>query len=345
MLAYVYEGEKKLFLREVPDPVPDEDSCVIKVEACSICGTDLRAYLYGSKKIEYPRIIGHEVVGTIIDAGKKIKGFREGDRVAVAPAIGCGKCHLCINGHPNMCDNLKTIGFQYDGGFAQYMLIPAAALKMNNVNKLSDAIENEEAALAEPIACVINAQEFLKIKNGDYVAIFGSGFIGCIHAEIALKKGAEKVIMFEMNKSRAVAAMNLVDGIKMANSLEGNAIEEILDLTDGRGVDVSIVACSSGKAQEDSVKISAKRGRISLFGGLVGDAKGFLDSNEIHYKELSIFGAHASTPLQNKTAIDLISNGTLKVKKYVAKIFSLERIESAFEAIKNENLIKALIKP
>lgn len=345
MLAYVYEGEGKLVLKDMPVPMAKKDSAVIKVNACSICGTDFRTYIHGSKKITPQTIVGHEVTGTVIEIGREVTGLHIGDRVAVAPAIGCGKCYPCSKGHPNMCDDLKTIGFQYNGGFSEYMEIPAAAFRAGNVNKLGNLIEDEEAALAEPIACVVNAQEFLKIKEGDYVAVFGSGFIGCMHAELALSSGAAKVIMIEVAKNRAEQALKLVPKISMVNPTLNDTFEEVKRITGGRGVDVAITACSVGKAQEDAVKIAAKRARISLFGGIPGDARGFIDSNEIHYKELSVFGVHASTPLQNLAVLNSISSGSLKVEKYISGIYPLDKIVDAFEAIKNENIMKAIIKP
>ena len=345
MLAYVYERDGKLVLKDMQRPKPQKNSVVIKVNACSICGTDFRTYIYGSNKIIPGTIIGHEVCGTIIEAGRNVTGFRTGDRVAVAPAVGCGKCYSCETGHPNMCDNLKTIGFQYNGGFTEFMEIPESAFKMGNVNKLENLIDDEEAALAEPIACVVNAQEFLNIVKGDYVAIFGSGFIGCMHAELAFTNGAAKVIMIEIAKNRADEAVELVGQIRMINPSETDIYEEVMKLTSGRGVNVAITACSAGKAQEDALKISAKRGRISLFGGIPGEAKGFVDSNMIHYKELSVFGVHASTPAQNLKVLNSISNGSLNVKKYITRLYPLEKIVEAFEAIKNENIMKAVIKP
>jgi L-iditol 2-dehydrogenase len=187
MLAFLFDREGKLVLDRVPDPKAGRDSAVIKVSACSICGTDFRTYVHGSRKIAAPRIMGHEVCGTIVEAGRDVEGFKPGDRVAAAPATGCGSCRPCKTGHPNMCDNLETIGFEYDGGFAEYMEIPARAFRAGNVNKPAGHIKDEEAVLAEPVACVVNAHDFLRISRGDVVAVFGSGFIGCMHAELALK--------------------------------------------------------------------------------------------------------------------------------------------------------------
>lgn len=345
MLAYVYEGDKQFSVKELTRPTVQADTFVIKVHACSICGTDFRAYLHGSAKTKPGTIVGHEVCGTIVEKGESVRGFNIGDRVAVAPAIGCGICHQCRLGHPNMCDSLKTIGFQYDGGFAEYMEVPAQAIAMNNVNLVAENISDEEAALAEPIACVINAQEFLKIGKGDFVAIFGSGFIGCMHAELAFASGAAKVIMIEISSVRAQEARQLVEDIEMVNPSNQDLYAEVARLTDGRGVDVAITACSVGKAQQDAVRIAAKRGRISLFGGIPGEGAGFLDSNEIHYRELSVHGVHASTPGQNRQVLDMIAAGKINVKKYITRIYPLADINKAFEAIKNESIMKAVIKP
>jgi len=345
VLAYVYDKNGKLSLKEKPKPEPRDDNAIIKVDACSICGTDFRIYLHGSNRITPPRIIGHEVCGTLITVGKKITGFSVGERVILTPAIGCGRCYPCSKGYTNLCENLKTIGFQYDGGFAEYMEIPLIFFGKGNVNKIEDHVIDEEVVLTEPISCVVNAQEFLKIKKGECVAIFGSGFIGCMHAELAFISGADQVIMIEISRKRAEQAKQLIPRIKIINPTQIDLVKEVNNLTVGKGADVAIVACSSGRAQMDALNITAKRGRVSLFGGLTGESKGFLDSNLIHYKELSIYGAHASTAVQNRLVLDWITKGKLRVKKYISKIFDLRHIEEAFKSIQNESIIKVIIKP
>ncbi len=345
MLAFVYGTQKSLALLEIEAPKPTDESAVIKVVATSICGTDLRTYRFGSPKIKAPRVIGHEVVGEIIAIGKNVHGFSVGDRVQVAPAIGCGKCIYCKEGHTNLCDALETIGFDYDGTFAEFMEIPQAAIDRGNVTKLSEDVPNEQAVLAEPVACIINAHQYLNIHSGDVVAIFGSGFIGCMHAELAAIEGAEKVIMVEVNPARAEAARKINDSLIIVNPNNQNLGEEIKKLTGGRGVNVSIVACSVGSAQTDAMNITAKRGRISLFGGLPTNSTGFIDSNMIHYREISVFGVHASSPTQNREALQLISSGILNVKPYASNIFTLQDIGKAFEALNSEKIMKAIIIP
>jgi len=345
MLACIYKEDKTLELVDRPIPKAKKDSAVIKVNATSICGTDFRTYVYGSAKIKPGTIIGHEMCGTIVEIGEDVKDFKVGDVVQVAPALGCGECYMCSKGHYNMCDNLTTLGFQYDGSFAEYMEIPARFFDLNSVSIVPNTVLYTDASLAEPIACVVNAQEFLNIQQGDYVAVFGSGFIGCMHAELAFASGAEKVIMIEPNPVRAAEAKELVKDIIMINSAEVDLVKTVHEITGGRGADVVITACSVGAAQVSAQEIAAKRARISLFGGLPGDGKGYIDSNLIHYKEFSVFGVHASTAEQNRKVLKWIADGTINVHKYISKVYPLSEILTAFKDIKEKGIMKAVIQP
>lgn len=342
MLAYVYKGDGVLALEEKPVPRAKADTAVIKMLASSICGTDFRTYMYGSKKITPGVTVGHEMCGRIVEIGDKVAGFKLGDIVTVAPALGCGECYMCKKGHTNMCNNLQTLGFDYDGSFAEYMEIPTRFFEMDNVNPVAAGIRFEDAALAEPIACVVNAQEFLRIEAGDNVAVFGSGFIGCMHAELAFASGARNVIMIEPNRTRLDEAKKILPRIHVTPE-GGDPIGTVMEVTDGIGVDVAIVACSAGPAQSDALRIIAKRGRISLFGGLPGESTGFLDSNIIHYKELGVFGVHASTPAQNKKVLKWLAEKKIDVNKYITKLYPVSNIKEAFEDIKNKGIMKAVI--
>jgi L-iditol 2-dehydrogenase len=344
MRAYVYESDAKLHLRDWPQPSADSGSTIMRIEACSICGTDLRTYRHGSSRIDAPRVIGHEVCGELISVGKDVKGFPMGQRVTLTPAVGCGSCLSCRRGHSNLCRALKTIGFQFDGGFAPYMEVPAVAFEQGNVNKVPEKISSEEAAVAEPIACALNGQEFLQIGSEDSVAIFGSGFIGCLHAELARIMGASLIIMIGTNPEKAGQAKRLLPEIHLIDPAKGDMDQKIRQLTGDSGVDVVITACSSGQAQTDALRFTAPRGRVSLFGGLSGDSSGFLDSNTIHYKELSVYGAHASTPAQNRQALEWISQSKLDVKKYIDAVYALEDIDKAFQEVQSKNMLKAIIR-
>ena len=345
MKAFVYEGAGQSRLREFPRPQASAASAVIQVLACSVCGTDLRAWQHGNSRISPPRIIGHELCGEIMEIGPDCQGFALGDRVSVAPAIGCGECPSCRKGFTNLCDTLQTIGFQFDGGFAEYMEVPAVAFRQGHVYQTPPGVPDEQAALAEPIACVVNGQEFLRIAEGEAVAVFGSGFIGCLHAELARLAGADPVIMIEPNESRALAAHAFIPFSSLIVPGKQDLAAELKRLTGGRGPDVLITACASGQAQADAVALAAKRGRISLFGGLAKESRGFLDSNLIHYKELSVHGVHASTARQNRRVMEWIAAGRLEVGRYITRLYPLADIEQAFRDLQRQSVFKAVVQP
>ena len=259
MKALIMDEERRMLVREMPEPAASEDNIIIKVHSASICGTDMRTFLKGNAKITPPRIMGHECAGEIIHAGSlaQSKGWKVSDRITVAPAVGCGECVPCKKGHTNMCDHLKTIGFQYEGVFAPYAEIPKQAILMNNVIRLDDSISYDDATLIEPAACALNGQSYLHIGEGDTVVIYGSGIIGCIHAELAFIKGASKVIIVEPVEKRGHIAMEKVPGVIWINPFTQNTVEEVRKLTNGHGSAVVIPATSVPSVHTEAQDIGA----------------------------------------------------------------------------------------
>jgi L-iditol 2-dehydrogenase len=322
-----------------------EHNAILKVLTASICGTDLRTYRFGSDMIRPPRIIGHEVCGIIQQIGPSVEGFQEGDRVVVAPAIGCGVCPPCRKGITNMCDNLQTLGFEYDGAFAEYMEIPAQAFRMGNVLKVGKEVPAEQASLAEPVACCVNGQRFLNIRPEDFVTIFGAGFIGCIHAELAIRSGASRVVVADVSDGRLAFAEKTIGRIDPINPAREDIVRYVRDRTAGRGADVVITANPDGRIHATATEIATKRGRISLFGGVPKGGTGYLDSNAIHYKELAVYGSHATTPQRVREVLEWLANDELRLGKYVSGEYPLERILEAFESFRNENVMKLIARP
>jgi len=330
MKAYVYSGRGKLLTLDVEKPQMPKGGALARICYASICGTDLRTYVHGNDNLVPPRIIGHEALYELVAVSSEISDeYKSGDRVIVAPAIGCGRCPSCKKGKTNMCNDLRTIGFEYDGTFAEFCAIPAQAFVMGNVIKVTNPNVEAVACVAEPIACAINGQEFLNIQPGENILIFGAGYLGCIHSELALIKGAGKVILGEVAESRRKLAQKAIPVIETVNPSDETFAREVDEITSGAGVEVVITACPVGKTHSQALEIINKSGRVSLFGGLPGEGKGFLDSNLIHYKELGIFGAHASTPDQNKKALNYIVSGRLKVDKYLS-VFHLMKLKMLF---------------
>ncbi|MGQ9747949.1 MAG: alcohol dehydrogenase catalytic domain-containing protein, partial [Candidatus Caldatribacteriaceae bacterium] len=235
MKAAVMEDIGKIVVKDVPRPKIKAGELLLSVKACAVCGSDVRTIWHGSSHVKPPRILGHEVVGTILEVGEGILGYEVGDLVAVAPAIGCGKCMYCRSGHTNMCPELETIGFEFDGGFAEIMVVPAKGVLQGYVNKLPAGLLPEQAVISEPLACCLNGQELLGISLGQRVAVIGAGIIGLFHTELALLKGASQVFVVDVVAKRLEYARALGERVVVINSVDTNPVTEILSQTDGYG--------------------------------------------------------------------------------------------------------------
>ena len=344
MKGAILKDIEKLEIEDVKIPEPKENEILIKVKCCAICGTDIKVFHHGHKHIVFPRITGHEVSGVVFKIGKNVKGCKEGDRVAVAPAIPCGKCYYCRKGQQTMCDNLKAIGYHYDGGFAEYMLVPEDAVLNGCVNKIPDNLSFELASIAEPLACVINGQILSRIEVGDTVLILGAGPIGILHTLLAKINGAGKIILADISEERINEAE--FTGAYLVDMSKKDIYEEVKNITNGHMADKVIVAVGSKNAQELSLKLVAKRGSINFFGGLPKESPFIqFDSNLLHYGEFFVVGTHGSTPLHNKIAIELLSSGRIKAEKLITHKFPLEKIKDGFEIVENKKGLKVLILP
>jgi len=346
MKAAVLKGIEDLEVKEIPRPTPSAHQILIRVRACTICGTDIKVYHHGHKLIRFPRVTGHEVAGQIVEVGSEVKNYRVGERVAVAPAIPCGRCFYCRRGMQSMCANLKAIGYHYDGGFAEFMLVPEDALQNGCVNQIPSNISFEEAALAEPLACAINGQELSKVEMGDTVVVIGAGPLGCIHMQLARIKGATKIILVELSRERTEFAKRLLFPDVTVNPAEEDAIKRVREETEGRGADRVIVACGSGRAQEDALQMVRARGTVNFFGGLPKD-KPFINfnSNLVHYGEFYVVGTHGSAPRHNELALQLISQKRIKVKELITHRLPLERLKEGLELAESGKAMKVCISP
>ena len=210
MRAALYSGPQDLKVVEVDTPKINSKEILIKVKACATCGTDAKIFNHGHPRLKPPMIIGHEIAGEIVEIGSEVSGFKNGDRVQVIAAIPCGTCWACKAGKMQICINQLSMGYQFPGGFAEYMVIPHEVIRVNGVNKIPDNLSFEEAAAAEPMACALNAQELINVGKGDVVLIMGSGPIGCMHVRLARALGAEKVILADINGYRHSLAAKFV---------------------------------------------------------------------------------------------------------------------------------------
>ena len=344
MKAAVYEGIEKVVVKQVPVPDISDKEVLIEVKACAICGTDIRTFHYGWDKISPPVISGHELAGTIVKVGKEVKGFAEGENATVATSIPCLNCPPCSRGYYNICDNLTGIGAQYSGGFAEYLRVPEALMRANNLIKIPAGLSFEEACLSEPFACAVNGQELARIENGDTVVVIGTGPLGCMHAELAPFNGAKKIIMADILPERLALVKKDINADRFIDLSKENLKDVVLEMTAGRGAEVVIVAAPSGKAQESALQVVAPRGRLNLFGGLPKtNPTAVFNSNIIHYKEIFVHGAFGSTARQQKKALELFAAGKVNAKKFVSAKFPLERILDGYAETEKKRGYRVLI--
>ena len=346
MMVARFHAPGDIRVEDAPEPSPGPGEVKIRVRACSTCGTDVKISKFGHHHIVPPRVMGHEIAGEVVDVGAEVSGWSPGDRVQVIAAIPCGQCAECRRGSMTVCPNQESIGYHYDGGFAEYMVVPAKVLAVDGLNRIPDGLGFAEASVAEPFACAINAQELARVGAGDDVVVIGSGPIGCLHVRLARARGAARVTMVELNRGRLDQAAALVRPDHTICSAETDAVDEVAKLTDGRGVDVIITAAASGAAQEQAVQMAARQGRISFFGGLPKDDPVIaLDSNLVHYRELMIVGANGSSPAHNKQALELIADGSVPVADLITHRLPLAQVLDAIDVVSRGEAIKVTVEP
>ncbi|HEX9334663.1 MAG TPA: zinc-dependent dehydrogenase [Pseudonocardiaceae bacterium] len=328
-------------------PVAGPGELLLRVRACSTCGTDVKIFRFGHHHIVPPRVLGHEIAGEITAVGDGVAGdWAVGDRVQVIAAIPCGQCADCLRGWQTICPNQESMGYHYDGGFAEYLVVPAKVLAVHGVNRIPDGVDYMSASITEPLACVLNGQRIAGVGASDTVVVVGAGPIGCLHVRLARAHGAREVFLVELNPARLDLAAGLVKPDAAICAGQVDAVEEVLKLTDGRGVDVAITAAASGQAQQDALRMVARRGRISFFGGLPKDNPVIaLDANLVHYRELTIVGANGSSPTHNRAALDLIATGAVRVDDLVTHRMPLTDVPTAIQTVADGDAIKVTIEP
>lgn len=343
MRAVRFYDKNDLRVEEIDIPRPQPGGLLVKVQACAICGTDLKMYLKGDSRVPPGQIIGHEFVGEIVEIGKDVTGFSAGERVTMATSIACGGCAVCRAGYTNRCENLTPISRDFPGAFAQYIAVPTTGVTGGNVIKVPETL-GDMAALAEPISCAVNAQILAGVKMGDIVVVVGCGPLGAIHTQVARANGATKIIVTQRSAPRLKLAQNLgVDHI--IDAANSDPVAEVMKLTGGFGADVVIVTAPSVPAQEQSLSMARKGGMINLFAGLPqGGAELKLDSRLIHYRELFLSGASDSTGHHVELAVKLLDQGFIS-ENIITHSFAIDKFIDGLMLMNQAQSLKVLIKP
>ena len=347
MRAAVYHGIGDIRIEDLPLPNPGPGEALLRVGAAGICGTDLRIHQNGHHRIPpgTPRVLGHEFAGEIVEIGPGVPQWVPGTRVGIAPNMGCGVCTQCVAGWTNLCANYTAFGISLDGAFAEYLLIPADAIRQGNVAHVPDQVPTAVAALAEPLSCCLNGQEAVRVRPGDLVVIMGAGPIGIMHLLLARLAGARAVIVSEIAPARIAQARE--HGADLAvNPQEQDLKAAVLEASEGEGADVVIVATGVAKAQEQSLELAAPQGRINFFGGLPKDKPHLhANANLIHYKQLVVTGTTGSNVRQYRTVMKLLGAGRLELNSLVGARLPLENIHQGFERSRAGNEMRILLEP
>jgi len=346
MKAAVYLGKEQLPVLEVPDPRLEDGEVLLKIEACCVCGTDLRTFRHGDAKIIPPRILGHEFCGLVVDSRAPDANVTVGDRVVMYIVLVSGTDRYVEMGRENLTSHRTTISYHHDGAFAPYMKVPALGVRNRNLFPVRSEMSPEVMSLAEPLGCCMNAHSRLSIGLKDTVAVIGAGPIGCMHAVLARQQGAQRVMVLDTNPARLKMAQHFdVDATVLVRP-DGAHREEVRALTDGNGPDVVIVAVSSAAAQNDALAIAAKAGRVNFFAGLPkSNPVASLDVNQIHYKELVISGSYSEKKSDFQAAFALLHSGRFPADKIITHRLPLSHVTEAFPLMESGDALKVCILP
>lgn len=324
-------GKNRIELQDIPIPEIRDDEMLIRVRAASICGTDIRMYRNGSKNASetHPLTLGHEFAGEIARIGSAVKGYAAGQRVSVAPNIGCGTCDLCVSGNTHLCEHYEAFGVTMDGGFAEYVRVPGAAIAQGNVSPMDEDISFQEAALTEPLSCVYNGQTLIGVRPGDDVLIIGLGPIGLMHIMVAELLGAGKILVNDLSRERTDKACELFPGVI---PLRGDVKAALAELG-MRGVDLCIIAAPAPSAQAQSPEYMNMNGRLLFFGGLpAGQEIVSLNTNLIHYRQLRIQGCTKQSVSEYRLCQKLVNDKRIPLERILSDTYAPEEYRKAFDA-------------
>jgi len=343
MKAAVLRSPGHLDYCDFPAPVPGKKDLLIKVHACGVCGTDVKTYRHGHRFIEYPRILGHELSGEVVEAGQDVSSFSPGDRVQVAAAIPCGKCYFCLKNIGSMCENLTVVSCHYHGGFAELMLVPENFMLNGCVNRIPGNLSYRAAALAEPLACVINGQELSGVKEGDVMLIIGAGPLGCLHAETASAAGAKKIILCDTDEKRLSSA-RFTKAARFVNPLKESVKAAVREAAGGKLADHVMVVSGSAAPEIRPVELSSPRGTVNLFGGFRTEQLA-PNLDMVQYGERRLVGSYGSAPRHNRQALSIMSSGKISAENYITNLFPLSKILEALDSAEKRQGLKNMVVP
>ncbi len=340
MRLATYYSNSDIRINEAPLPKIGPGELLIRVEAAGICGSDCLEW-YRLNRV--PLVLGHEVAGTIEEAGEGTKGYKKGGRVSCAHHVPCGSCHYCLNGHETVCDTLRTTNFE-PGGFSEYLRLPKINVDYG-VYPLPDSVSFEEATFIEPVACVLRGQRLAGFKKGQSVLVLGSGIAGLLHICLAKISGASLIVATDISDYRIKQAERF--GADRALLAEEYSPDIIRKLNQARLADLVIVSTGSIAAISVALKSVERGGTILFFAPTDKGAQIPLSFNDLFWRtEITLTSSYAGSPQDYQEALNLISSGKLKVGDLITHRLSLAEIGLGFKLVAQaQDSIKVIIYP
>jgi len=343
MQAAILHGREDIRIEHVPVPEAAPGELIVEVGAALTCGTDLKVFRrgYHARMIVPPALFGHELAGTVVQAGAGVTNFRPGDRVVALNSAPCGQCYFCERNQENLCDDLLF----NNGAYAEYIRIPARIVAKNTL-LVPDHVPLEHAALTEPLACAVHGFEDSRPHPGDTVAIIGGGPLGLMILHVAALAGCE-VIALVKHDGQVEAAKQLGAAHVVQTSSIRKAIQMTRALTPkNRGVDIAIEAVGVPEAWQEAVELVRKGGTVNFFGGCAVDTLVTLDTNKIHYSDITLRATFHHTPAICRRALELIAGGRFQADKFITGHAHLYELNRVFEKLMNRSSeIKTAIVP
>ncbi|MGA3080735.1 MAG: zinc-binding dehydrogenase [Terracidiphilus sp.] len=343
MNAAVLHGREDIRIEQVPVPEAGPGELVLRVDAALTCGTDLKVFRrgYHARMIVPPALFGHELAGTVLQAGEGVTEFAAGDRVVALNSAPCGECFFCGRGQENLCDDLLF----NNGAYAEFIRIPARIVAKNTLH-IPNHVALEHAALTEPLACAVHGFEDSRPHPGDTVAVIGGGPLGLMILHVAALAGCE-VIAIVKHDGQVEAARQLGAAHVVQTTNIRKAIRETRALTaKNRGVDIAIEAVGVPEAWEEAVEMVRKGGTVNFFGGCAVSTRITLDTNRIHYSDITLRATFHHTPAICREALDLIAGGRFQAGAFITGHAQLYELNRVFEKMmKRSSEIKTAIVP
>ena len=333
MMAAVLYGKEHLNIEPVAVPAIEKGDVLVRVRTALTCGTDVKVFRrgYHARMIVPPALFGHELAGDIVAVGENVRGWHVGQRVVAANSAPCTNCYFCRRGLENICDDLLF----NNGAYAEFIRIPSRIVE-RNMYELPATVDYQDAALVEPLACVLHGLEDTSIQAGDTVAVLGLGPIGSMFVRMAKVLGA-RVIAIGRRQSQLdrAARMGADEGMLALDGLD--LVPRVKDLTNGRGVDIAIEAVGQPDAWQTAVRLLRRGGTVNFFGGCPTGTNINLDTNLLHYSELTCKASFHHTPKLIRKALDLVADGQITSRDFVNRVEPLSNLLEVMRHLMSHN--------